>query len=376
MKKKNAVYETFEEKENRIQSTPKKKKEKKKEKEKEKEPPPKGKELSQKGSIFNDRGQIIAGEGENPYLRLRHHEFLTPLPPLNKFVPGTAPEISLFSTISVYGKRRTGKSQFVKWDLCTAYREIIPWGWVFTKTGFNSFYSSFIPRSYIIDKFDAGILGEIMNRQRKARQMAEKDPTFNARIVMIWDDYNGTDIRYNAALEDYYYTGRHFWTLNFFCAQHITLTPPAIRSNTDMVVLFNTDYADSLEHYWKDFAGKMDRDAFYRIFHMATSQEHHFLAIDNNPNTPYDKKFFIGKADVLPEDPEYTIGCEEFWAEDMDQMRDIKNGEMKRRNKLASDMAEYKNAIQVQKPTNKQFGTGGVTSTQHSKVEDRDDDRK
>jgi len=45
--------------------------------------------------------------------------------PVQEFIPGVNPEISLFSTWSVYGKRKTGKSVFVKWNI-PAYKHEIP----------------------------------------------------------------------------------------------------------------------------------------------------------------------------------------------------------------------------------------------------------
>jgi len=302
------------------------------------------------------------------WLRMRRPLWSTDLPPVNQFVPGTSPQISLFSTISVYGKRRTGKSQFLKWNMVEAYRHFIPWGWCFTETGFNGFYASFFPRSYIISEFNADVMQMIMDRQKAARGVAEDDQSFNPRIVVIWDDYSGQDIKFNGALHKYYFTGRHYLSLNYFCAQHITMTPPAIRSNTDMVVLFNTDYSDSLEHYWKDFAGKMDKDAFYRIFDSVVREEHCFIAIDNNPNTPYEKKFFKGKAELLPMEDKYIVGCQEFWEEDLEQLEEIGSGEMKRKDELAGEWADYSKSTQILKSEDHRFATGGINSSQIDKL--------
>lgn len=314
-------------------------------------------------------------EKQPEWLRLRRPLFQVELPPLNKYVPGTSPEISLFSTISIYGKRRTGKSQFIKWNQCTAYRKIFPWGWVFTMTGFNSFYASFFPQSYIIPSFNPEVMEQIMIRQKKARKLAEKDPTFNARSVITWDDYMGNDVRYNQILHQYYMQGRHFWTMNYFATQHITQTPPVIRANTDLAVVFNTDYADCLDHYWMDWAGKMDKDAFIRMYQKAVEKEHHFLAIDNNPNTPYNKKFFTGKAELLPESVEYIIGCPEFWEEDMEQLHDIASGKMRRNNELAAEMADYKKALKMHASSLfNNTETFGISHLQNQQIQDQSDD--
>ena len=140
-------------------------------------------------------------------------ELIDAPPPLQEFKPGIDPDISLFSTVSIYGKRKSGKSVFIK-DFLQYYKSFYPWYWVFTLTQLNSFYASFIAENYVIPEFDAEMMEKIMERQAVARkkceeqiQRGDKEIT-NPRAVVIWDDYNGNDVRYNQTLARYYYTGR------------------------------------------------------------------------------------------------------------------------------------------------------------------------
>jgi hypothetical protein len=136
-----------------------------------------------------------------------------------EFIPHKQPEIDLFSTITISGKRRTGKSVWVKWFL-QFYKQYFPWYWVFTKTEQNNFYKTFIPEKFIIHDFNPDKMRKIMERQKKALAVyVNENDDFNARITIVWDDYSGDDIRYNQALNEYYYTGRHYASLNLFCAQ-------------------------------------------------------------------------------------------------------------------------------------------------------------
>lgn len=265
------------------------------------------------------------------------------LPKINKFVPGESPEISPFSTITVYGKRKTGKSVFVKWHM-QAFRHMIPWGWTFTKTKFNSFWATFMPERYILNEFNAGILQQIMDRQEQALTLYHEQPEdtdFNPRCFVNWDDYMGHDIRFNEKLHEYYYTGRHYATLNHYAAQHITQTPPAIRSNTDIAVLFSTDYHDSLDHYANDFGGRLHKKLFYELFFKVTNEKHHFLAIINDPNIDVEEKYYEGMAEVLDASPEYILGCEEFWAKDLDQYDTVCDGSMQKKLDRQSKLSEY-----------------------------------
>ncbi len=137
-----------------------------------------------------------------------------PLP----FIPGIQPKIPLNSTISIYGRRRSGKSEFTKWCI-QGIKDYIPWWWTFSKTKHNSFWAGVQPDPYIIKEFDADVLTRIKKRQEAAIDAFTSGKLKNPRAGIIWDDYNGKDIRFNDALADYYYTGRHFGTINFFNAQ-------------------------------------------------------------------------------------------------------------------------------------------------------------
>lgn len=261
--------------------------------------------------------------------------------PVNKFIPGVAPELKKFFTCTVYGKRRSGKSVFGKWFL-QAFRHEIPWAWAFTFTKFNSHYLSFLPSKFVFEGFNSGLLEDIMDRQRKAVKLYLKKPKeVNPCALVIWDDLNGHEIKYNPVLRNYYFTGRHYATLNLFMTQHVTETPPAIRSNTDLAVLFNTDYADSLTHYYNDFAGKMSRSVFNEIFLKHTREAHHFLAIVNDPNCPMEKKFYTGIADELPATQDFILGCQEYWKDSQKQLRKICEGEFQENADLLKELSNH-----------------------------------
>lgn len=267
---------------------------------------------------------------------------------LNKFVPGSAPKINLFGTITVYGKRKSGKSVFCKW-MIQAFKHEIPWGWVFTLTKFNLFYKSFIPDKFIMTSFKSDDLFRIMKRQIKAIQLHEKQVSLdypmhdriNPRAVVIWDDYMGNDIKFNKALHAYYLTGRHYYTMNFFMTQYVKETPPAIRTNTDYAILFNTDNYPSLEVYGEEFCGKMKKKDFISMFEYAVREPHTFLCVNNDPNCPLEEKYYTGKAEVLDADINYVVGCIDYWRDNMKQLESIMSGSMQKMIELKSEMNEH-----------------------------------
>lgn len=257
-----------------------------------------------------------------------------------EFIPGIQPKISLFSTITLFGKRKTGKSVWIKWFL-QSYKRFFPWIWVFTKTKLNDHYLSFIPGKFILTEFDANMLQKIMDRQKKALELRKKDDEMDPRAVIIWDDYSGNDIRFNTKLAEYYYTGRHYMTMNLFGAQNLTLVPPSIRSNSDIVILFNSDFGDSCDGYWKDFAGKMDKYQFYNWFQKYCGNvKHGFLAIINDPNCPPEEKFFYGVADEIDVGMDSILGCREYWSGSEKQLTEIIDGTLKKNIELIHDLAD------------------------------------
>lgn len=271
---------------------------------------------------------------------------------LKPYIRGKDPEQRTVSTVTVYGMKRSGKSVFIKWDL-QEYGHELPWGWVFTKTRLNSHYASFVPEKFIITDFNADAMEEIMERQEKARKLSEdahKQGKFvDPRIFLIWDDYMGKEIRFNDLLHRYYFTGRHYLSRNYYGAQHITMTPPPIRSNTEFAVLFNTDYADAMEHYWRDFAGKLPKDVFYDIFYRATKTPYHFLFINNDPNVPLAERFYTGIADVLDSKIDYITGSKEYWRGSEKQIQDIISGDFQRRQDLFTAYTEHHSRSKGQK---------------------------
>jgi len=256
---------------------------------------------------------------------------------INDFIPGVAPFIPFNSTVTCYGKRRSGKSVFIRWFMHEALREYVPWFYVFTKTKHNRFFEGFMPEKFILPIFNDEILEMIMERQKKAMKIYnsqdpdEGDDVLNPRLCLIWDDYNGKSITYSERLKDFYWTGRHFQVMNIFCAQYVKLTPPGVRTNTDYVVLFNTDSYDNLKQFHEDFAGKMDFYAFVRMFRENIEKNpFSFLVIDNDPNVSYDQKFYWGMADKLPFDLDHILGCESFWRDSKEQLYDIGSGKMEK----------------------------------------------
>jgi len=86
----------------------------------------------------------------------------------------------------------------------------------------------------------------------------------------------------------------------------------------------------------------MPKETFYQMFMEATREPHTFLAINNDPNIPYNQKFYKGIATVLDEGPQWIVGCEEMWKENLEQLKDIFSNKYTVRFQIGHDMAQRK----------------------------------
>lgn len=85
----------------------------------------------------------------------------------------------------------------------------------------------------------------------------------------------------------------------------------------------------------------MDRAAFYNMFREYTEEvPHGFLVIDNDPNIPYEQKFYYGLAEELPVDLEHIVGCKESWKKDLKQLTEIGNGSMGKKIEAISQISK------------------------------------
>ena len=246
-------------------------------------------------------------------------------------------------TISVYGRRGTGKSIWVQWHMFN-HKDLFPWGWVFTKTKNNKFYESFVPKSKILGEYTPYNLNKIVERQKDMESLYLKFGDINPLAFVIWDDALGDEIKYDEELMKYYYNSRHFFTHNIMTAQHVTGTPPAVRQNTDHAVLFKNFYTKALDHMNDDFSREKDKQLFYQELDKYTN-DRNFLFIDNDPDCPLEKYRYTGKAEVI-EEP-FTLGCEQYWRDNMDQYEDIYSGKIAEQKEKISRLSDIEKVLKM-----------------------------
>lgn len=253
------------------------------------------------------------------------------------------PKMDANCTISIYGKRKTGKSIFTKWYMYH-HRDVYPWGWVFTKTRNNKFWENMVPKDKILGEYNPYNLQKITARQKEMMSMYIKGMNVNPLAFVIWDDALGNEIKYDDYLSTYYFNSRHFGTLNMMTAQHVTGTPPCIRQNTDMGIIFKNYNKQALDHLTDDFSHTKDKDYFQNLLHRYT-EDQNFLAIDNDPNTKDEDYLYHGKADII--DEPFPLGCGVYWRTQPEQLNEIMEGKYIRQMDRIKGLSDVDNVVKL-----------------------------
>jgi hypothetical protein len=247
------------------------------------------------------------------------HRLISPRP----FKVRKDPQLKFNSAITVFGKRGTGKSFWIKWFL-TNYKDVFPWFYVFTLTKFNRQYASYLNDHFIFDGYKPWVIDQIMSRQKLARRIWEKNPfKYNPRICIILDDIIDQNFIHDSTMKRLYNNGRHYFITIIAASQVMKGYPPFVRKNTDLTILFRLVDKSDRETAYDCFGAGMDRFEFDHFLDQYT-EDRGFLAMFNDPNKKIDDRFYFGKAEEIPKP--MPLGSKQYWEDQMDQYHKIKSG--------------------------------------------------
>lgn len=233
------------------------------------------------------------------------------------------PELKFNSAVTVFGKRGTGKSFWVKWFL-TNYKDVYPWFFVFTLTKFNNQYASYLNENCIFEGYKPWVIERIMNRQKAARKIWERNPKqYNPLICIILDDIIDQSFVWDKTMKRLYNNGRHYFITIIAASQVMKGYPPFVRKNTDLTVLFRLIDKSDRESAYDCFGAGMKRDEFETFLDMYT-EDRGFISLFNDPNKPIFDRFYFGKAAEIPRPT--PLGCKQYWEDNMGQYYKIKSG--------------------------------------------------
>jgi hypothetical protein len=219
-------------------------------------------------------------------------------------------------TIAMIAKRATGKS-FLTREIMYQKRNIASAIAISRTEKLNSFYSEFIPDSYIYSEYDSTILTRIYERQAKMNEDNKKrikdgKKTKNDSVMLIMDDCmssKGTWLKDPNILE-LFFNGRHHHLSFILTMQYSVGIPPEMRSNFDYIFLLAEDTISNRKRLYEHYAGMFPTfDIFQQVFTDIT-ENYGIMVINNRVHSKNltDKVFWYRAKTV----PTFRIGCNKF----------------------------------------------------------------
>lgn len=199
------------------------------------------------------------------------------------------PAITLISA-----KPRSGKTQFIKYMICTLFMERkIKYGLVFCPTLFNGSYN-FIPEQFTYSMYDERIIKNLMRLQ--VRQIIEKGKDNVEPAFIVLDDCIGS-INFDSPLfQKLISRYRHYNITIFIATQYLFKIPPLIRDCTTYFICFNQTTKKSIDAIHETFMQDFNYKTCYQFIKKNT-KDYHFIVVDNEEAE--ENKYTVSKVPLL-----------------------------------------------------------------------------
>jgi hypothetical protein len=219
-------------------------------------------------------------------------------------------------TIAMIAKRATGKS-FLTREIMFQKRNIASAVAISRTEKLNSFYSEFIPDSYIFSEYESSILSRIYERQAamnedNKKRIKDGKKAKNDSLMLIMDDCmssKGTWLKDPNILE-LFFNGRHHHISFILTMQYAVGIPPEMRSNFDYIFLLAEDTISNRKRLYEHYAGMFPTfDIFQQVFTDLT-ENYGMMVINNRVHSKnITDKVFWYKAKTVPT---FKLGCNKF----------------------------------------------------------------
>ena len=219
--------------------------------------------------------------------------------------------------VVLIGRRDTGKSFLVR-DLLYYHRNI-PIGTVISGTeAGNGFYSTHVPKLFIHEEYNSGIIENILKRQRsvikevKKQIQVYKRSQIDPRAFCILDDclFDSSWTK-DKMMRLLFMNGRHWKIMLIITMQYPLGIPPTLRTNIDYVFILREPYIANRKRIYENYAGMFPTfESFCQVMDQCT-ENFECLVIDNNvkSNKLHDQIFWY----KAQEHGDFKLGSKEFW---------------------------------------------------------------
>ena len=191
-------------------------------------------------------------------------------------------EIKDDKVIVLIGKRDTGKS-FLCRDILSHHTSI-PAGQVISGTeAANSFYGKLVPKLFIYDEFEQGIIERLLKRQRLMIERGKDNPNVDPRAFLVLDDclYDNKWTK-DKNVRSLFMNGRHFKILFMITMQYALGIPPNLRTNIDYVFILRENYVSNRKRLYEHYAGMFPNfEMFCQVMDQCT-ENYECLVVHNN----------------------------------------------------------------------------------------------
>lgn len=220
--------------------------------------------------------------------------------------------------IVLIGRRDTGKSFLVR-DLLYHHKDI-PVGTVISGTeAGNGFYGKIVPKLFIHEEYNSGIIERVMQRQRIVLRELKKQPAarlttgaVDPRSFVIMDDclYDDKWTR-DKLMRMLFMNGRHWKIMLVITMQYPLGVPPNLRTNIDYVFILREPYRANKKRIYENYASMFPTyESFSQVMDQCT-ENYECLVIDNNvKSNKLEDAIFWYKAEGRAD---FRLGSREYW---------------------------------------------------------------
>ena len=219
--------------------------------------------------------------------------------------------------VVLIGRRDTGKSFLVR-DLLY-YQQSIPIGTVIsgTEEG-NGFYGNHVPKLFIHNEYNTGIIENVLKRQRgvlkeiRKEQEMRRRSNIDPRTFLILDDcmYDASWTR-DKMMRLLFMNGRHWKIMLIITMQYPLGIPPNLRTNIDYIFILRENIVSNRKRIYDNYAGMFPTfEVFCQVMDQCT-ENYECLVINNNAKSnKLDEQVYWYKANSHPS---FKIGADALW---------------------------------------------------------------
>ena len=220
-------------------------------------------------------------------------------------------------SIVMIAKRGSGKSWVVR-AILQFFSKKVPVGIIISPTDrMSSFYSKFIPYTYIYYTFQSETIERLLTRQKdiikrqKERQKDGKDT--NTRTFIVMDDCLSSkgDWAKDPAISELLFNGRHYHIMYILTMQFPLGIKPELRCNFDYVFLLADDTVGNQKRIYEHYAGMFPNfEAFRQVFVQLTADFGSMVIVNRGVRNNFLEKVYYYKAPSCGDFDGLIGGCQ------------------------------------------------------------------